>query len=280
MKDVIVVGAGIVGGTVAEAFRLRGASVLNLDDQRPLSGSRPSGGHLKPSWFGDMKKAAYEPAMQLLADQWGLIEEPFRIWPTPAYATVYRVDMDAFYLYVQATRTIGRVMSIRTDGTYPVVTYEENGITEELPCRFLVVATGAWAAELCPDLDITAKRGVSFRINGTIPEPLIRPWAPYKQIVAHQQTEGLVWVGDGTALLDKNWPAMQVQKSLNRCRGALGLEGPAMSRQGLRPYVECPKGEPCLLKQLGPRAWLATGAGKSGTIAAGWVARRLVDQLC
>jgi glycine/D-amino acid oxidase-like deaminating enzyme len=82
MKDVIVVGAGIVGATVAKAFQAAGQDVLLIDSREPMAGTRPSGGHLKPSWLGGMKKAEYEPAMKLLDDIWGLEEAEFTIRPS------------------------------------------------------------------------------------------------------------------------------------------------------------------------------------------------------
>src|SRR6266403_1777366 len=77
VRDVIVVGAGIIGATVSKALADQGRDVLTLDDGRPLSGTGPSGGHLKSSWFGGMEKEEWEPAMELLNETWGLIEEEF-----------------------------------------------------------------------------------------------------------------------------------------------------------------------------------------------------------
>lgn len=280
MHDVIVVGAGILGLTIAEAFRRAGAGVLNIDDLRPMGGTAPSGGHLKPSWFGDLKKAEYEPAMQLLADLWGMSSESYGIWPLGSVgvtATVYRIDTDRLLAHRDASVFKAEVTELNGIETIcPAVCFNR----EWVGCRLLVIATGAWAAQLVPGLRVTAKQGVSFRFFGRLEQPLIKPWAPYKQVVAHQQNEREVWAGDGTAIIPANWKEVQVRISEERCRNSTGLKGLARNRMGLRPYAEpLSKGEPCLLKQLGPRAWVVTGAGKSGTIAAGWAARRLLDQL-
>lgn len=276
MIDVIVVGAGIIGATVAKRFSMEGASVLNLDDRRPLSGTYPSGGHLKPSWFGDMKKAEYEPAMDLLDEVWGLKKETFYVWPMQVPVTVYRVDTDLVLSYTSNTIVNERVTGILPNLPYPKVRFGD----KEENCKLLVVATGVWANELIgQSVKVQAKQGVSFRLFGRIDYPIIKPWSPYKQVVAHQQSSGEVWVGDGTAVVQKNWKVDQASISLQRCREATGLAGLSRMRMGLRPYTDTLPGEPCLLKQIGPRAWVATGAGKSGTIAAGWVARRLLTQL-
>lgn len=270
MRDIIIVGSGIIGATVSAVLRKQGMDVLTLDDRRLLAGTTPSGGHLKPSWFGGMKKTDYEPAMELLDSTWELLAEEFKLWPTWVKTTVYRVNTDKVLL---APYTFATVQKIEHLDNYPVVRY----LGGEERCRLLLVAAGAWCNQLLPQFNITAKRGVSYRFRKTLEEPFIKPWAPYKQIVAHQQSAEEVWVGDGTAILDKNWTDLIARKCLGRCRSALGLgrDLPLRTLEGLRPYTTN-NGDPCLFTSVGPRAWIATGAGKMGTIAAGWVARRLL----
>lgn len=272
MRDVIVVGAGIIGTTVSTAFRLNGAEVLTLDDGRPNAGTPPSGGHLKPSWFRDMPKSEYEPAMEMLERCWGLKAEEFQVWPTSLTTIVYRVDTDQV---AQSPKETATVIAIEHVGNYPLVRLA--GGREER-CRLLVVAAGAWCFELLPEIKTVPKQGVSFRVRGRLEQPFIRPWAPYKQIVAHEQAERKIWIGDGSAVLPSNWDEERTAACLRRCFNALDGGELLESRFGWRPYANPErKGEPCLLRRLGPRCWVATGAGKSGTIAAGWVARRILN---
>ena len=266
----------MVGCTVAAAARRAGADVLLLDDARPMPGSRASGGHLKPSWLGGMKKSEYEPAMKLLDEVWGLSSEEFVIYPLRVVSTtVYRVDPDAVAAY---PRTEQRVTGIHNLEGNPEVRWNGGGAR----CRCLVVATGSWAGELVPELKISGKMGVSFRFKGKLNKPFIKAWAPYKQVVAHQQSEEEVWVGDGSALLTENWTAERTDECMRRCRNTLpvGMRGlePAKVIHGIRPYCAIPDGQPCLIHRLGPNAWAVTGAGKLGTIAAGWAAGRLVNE--
>lgn len=274
VKDVIVVGAGIIGATIAKAFSDRGLDVVLLDDAREMSGTAPSGGHLKPSWFGDLKKKDYEPAMKLLDETWGLLEEQFSVRAvgvTWAYTTVYRVDTDAVVSYPKETAT---VVSLREKENLPVVRLEDG---REIQGRLLVVATGVWAQQLVPGMQITAKRGVSFRLPGQLKKgPFIKPWAPFKQVVAHQQSDSEIWVGDGSAIIAENWTDGRTQACLDRCQRAVGrIVAPIRTLTGYRPYAKSEG--PCLLQKIGPSAWVATGAGKSGTIAAGWAAFRLLN---
>jgi glycine/D-amino acid oxidase-like deaminating enzyme len=282
--DAIIIGAGIIGTTLAKALQDKGSEVMLLDDGRPMGGTPPSGGHLKPSWFSGMGKALYEPAMKLLDEVWGLEESSFTIRPTWIKATVYRVDTDKV---VSWPKTIGKVTAIKCLHNYPIVEYTVGQTICESRARLLVIAAGVWCAELVPELKglITPKRGVSFRVAGVLKSPFIKPWAPYKQVVAHQQGEREIWVGDGTAVLDGNWDADRTAACRVRCLDGLRgfvtdkAEGTNILKElnGLRPYTPAEGKEPCLLKRLGPRAWVATGAGKLGTIAAGWVARRILD---
>lgn len=275
MKDAIVVGNGIMGATIARALTGKGLDVLVVDDKRPLCGTAPSGGHLRPSWFGGMKKADYEPAMELLDSVWGLKEEQFLLRPSAGlvHVTVYRVDTD---VVVQNPCTVACVRAIKHLDNYPLVEFADG--TEER-CRLLVVAAGVWSSALLPELALTQKQGVSFRLQGVIPTPFIKPWAPYKQVVAHQQGPAEVWVGDGTAIIPQNWMEETVNKSLARCLTAAGPLPVLRSLTGLRPYCRVTGTDPCLLRKISPRCWVATGAGKMGTIAAGWAAWRLTNAL-
>lgn len=274
MVDAIVVGGGIVGATISAALRLNGVSVTTLDDARALAGTPPSGGHLKPSWFGGMKKTEYEPAMELLDKVWGLKEEEFRIQPLKVPCTVYRVDTD---LVVAAPKTVARVVKVLEPTGKPTIKTKDG--TEYRP-RILVIATGVWANELVPEIRPVAKQGVSFRLRGVLKYPLIRPWAPYKQVVAHQQGPNEVWAGDGSALLAANWTDQRTAQCLDRCLRYTGLTNGEGTRTmtGLRPYLQTGT-DPCLLKRLGTNTWVVTGAGKSGTIAAGWAAKEILRAL-
>lgn len=269
MQDCIVIGAGIIGATVAKALRGKGRDVLLLDDGRPMSGTKPSGGHLKPSWFSGMKKTEYEPAMQLLDETWGLIIEEFVVRPTNITTTVYRVDTDEV-LAIEKMQAVVTAIGMLND--YPAVIFD--GYEER--CKLLVVAAGAWCSELVQGVEITPKQGVSFRFKGVLEGPFIKPWSPYKQVVAHQQSASEIWVGDGSAILPKNWDEQRTTQCRERCQATLNGAKYMTQTVGVRPY--CATGnDPCLLQRLGKRAWLATGAGKSGTIGAGWAARRILD---
>jgi glycine/D-amino acid oxidase-like deaminating enzyme len=277
VRDAIVIGAGIVGATITKTLIAAGRQVLLVDSGREMAGTKPSGGHLKPSWFSGMKKAEYEPAMELLDQTWGLFSESFVIKPVMMATTVYRVDTDVVVAYPY---TQGNVTSIDMLDNIPRIKYsskKEENVEERT--RLLVVAAGKWCAELLPEVfannPVIPKRGISFRFTGTT-APFIKPWAPYKQIVAHQQGNNEIWIGDGSAILEENWTEDRTQQCLTRCQSSFKGAKLIRSITGVRPYCKT-NGDPCLLSQVGKHCWVATGAGKSGTIAAGWAARRILD---
>jgi hypothetical protein len=256
-----------MGATIGSALRKAGRTVTIFDDNRPLCGTKPSGGHIKPSWISNLKKGEFDSSLDLLADVWGIKEEQFAIRPLEIIkTTVFRVDIDKV---LQTARTCSSVLSVEYVDPNPVVRW----IGGEDNCKLLVVATGSWG-NLVSGVKIEVKQGISFRMKGKIATPFIQPWAPYKQIVAHQQSEQEIWVGDGTAILSENWNEATTQKCFTRCSKAINSKQIQKVNIGLRPY--CKTKDPCLLKQLGPNAWLATGAGKNGTIAAGWAANQIL----
>lgn len=281
LKDCVVIGAGIIGATIAKSLGTQGRDVLLIDANYKAAGTRPSGGHIRPSWLGGMKKEDYEPALEMLQSTWGLIEEQFSVWPAKINTTVYRVDTD---LVLQTPHVNGLVSEIKQwAGGPPSVVYLDRATnqTESVQAKMVVVAAGNWCADLIPGLKIAGKAGVSFRFKAKINQGFIKPWAPYKQIVAHQQSPNEVWIGDGTAIIHDNWTEDRQKACLARCKNALGraameVESPIPEvRYGIRPY--CKIDGPCLFEQIGKHIYVVTGAGKLGTIAAGYAANRIIN---
>ncbi len=279
VKQVVVIGCGIIGATVALALRKQGKEVTILDSGNPMAGTAPSGGHLKPSWFSGMSKDDYQPAMDLLQEIWGLSESEFVVRPTGLKTTVYRVDTD---VVVKTPRLKATVTKINVESNYPEITYRTAIGQFTVQAELLVVAAGVWCQELLPEIfkdnPIQRKRGVSFRMEHNLASEFIQPWAPYKQIVAHQQATNEIWIGDGSAIIESNWSNERTLACLQRCKKAIGGEPKLLkSITGIRPYCRHEnKNDPCLLVKPTRRVWVATGAGKSGTIGAGWAASRIL----
>src|SRR5690606_17592080 len=71
--DTIVVGGGKFGCVIAAALSvLEGQKVLLLDDDRPMGGSKPSGGLMKPSWINMMSKKDMNEGFNTLSLLYGI----------------------------------------------------------------------------------------------------------------------------------------------------------------------------------------------------------------
>lgn len=289
--DVVVVGAGVFGATIARALFLDGHSVVLLDDRRPLSGSAPSAFLMKPSWFSGLGKAAHEPALAMLHAVYPVRSEEFVVGAFGLKLkrqSCYRIDAARVLAdggpngELQVTKRSVLDVQAGLSTTWPHVKLQPIvGMTgvERLEARNVIVAAGVWCSVLLNVPSLYGKRGVSFTYDGQLEDNLIRPFAPYRQIVAFNSSPTTVWAGDGTAIKDDNWTIKHQETAEERLTKALGFRG-ARPRAcvGIRPFAEL-GGKPCLLEQRGKGLWLATGGGKNGTIAAGWAAHQLREML-
>lgn len=283
MIDCAVVGSGVIGATVARALSDIGMDVAHYDSKEKEAGSFASGGHMRPEWFKDCKGADnWEHAMQLLDDVWGVSEEKYEWYNKGEWkekqTTIYRLDMDDVLVqnYIHS-----KLMKVEQIPGGSRITIKDNYGTQKVQCKLLVIAIGVWALDFFPRelKGMKRKRGISFRYKHRLGHSFVDAWAPYKQIVTHQQTPETIWIGDGTSVNAATWTQERSIACRHRCEGA--IEGPRElieTRYGNRAY--CPQKEKGqLFHHLEP--WkgchVATGAEKSGCISAGLLASRLVD---
>lgn len=62
MHDFVIVGAGLFGQIIRKEFIRLGMKGIIIDNMRPLGGSSPSAGLMKPSWFAKQMKNEHEGA--------------------------------------------------------------------------------------------------------------------------------------------------------------------------------------------------------------------------
>jgi glycine/D-amino acid oxidase-like deaminating enzyme len=147
----------------------------------------------------------------------------------------------------------------------------------EYSADLIVVSAGVWTSELLPEYRQHAQKGIAFLGRNPV-DPFISVWAPYRQLVAFNRGDG-AWTSDGTAIRAQNWTMNHEAQAQQRCETALGKRGAPLGADhkvltGLRPYS--PGHKPCLLKQVRPGLWVASGGAKNGTIAAGWAADQIM----
>ena len=276
--DVLIVGAGIFGSVIGEALQVIGRDVSYIDAMVSNAGSRPAACLMKSSWLSGMGKDAYQPALNKLDELFGIQDVEFTLRPTGLKAMAHWIPPHRIFRWDQVIKGTVRSLSYAdgVDSTEVIVEAEIATKTHRIRPQLLVLATGYWTKKLVPVEGLTGQGGAAFTWTGakTFANE-IRAWAPYKQIVTlNGWDHDTLWVGDGSAILPKNWTAERQHESLQRC-AAFANQSPERARTmyGIRPYVKGAK--PCYLKQVWRNVWVATGGAKNGTAAAGWCADQI-----
>lgn len=284
MHDAIVVGAGLFGQIITKALRAQGRDVLLLDGKRRLAGSGPAACLMKPSWFSSLGKRVYDPSLRLLDDIYGIQELEFDLRPKVLkQARIARIAR-CLVSWVDPSEILGPVAhyaQVESVGPGWVQTP-----AARLEAKLVIVAAGIWTERLLPQYPQVGQRGIAFLWTGLcLARPFIQPWAPYRQLVAFNRGDG-IWVGDGISIKMENWTDERERQSLERCREALDIatmrkghkpKGEGLFHRavpivlhGIRPYA---KGHsPCLIEEVSPGLWVASGGAKNGTLAAGYCA--------
>lgn len=272
MYDAIVVGAGLFGQVIAEALHTQGRDVVVIDANYKMAGSGPAACLMKPSWFSSLGRAIYEPSLRLLDELYNVRDLKFQTRPKLVDVTVH---------WIRPAEILGA----------PVVCAEVGSIDEQrvlttrgvFEARLIVVAAGIWTERLLPQYTQTGQQGVAFLWRDRdLAGPFIQPWAPYRQMVGFDRGDGY-WFSDGTAIKRENWTEERENRSWTRaattldCLGRADREsGRARTLLGVRPYARGHK--PCLLEEVRPGLWVASGGAKNGTMAAGWCAHVIASK--
>lgn len=281
-----IVGAGVIGATIAKALSEEGIDVSIFDSKKEKAGTPPSGGHISPDWLKDMSPDDYMPGIEMLEQVWGLHDESYRVLRKDGRYNkdqkMWRLDTDLITSFPSQRINVKRVEY--GTGMKPRIIGGDRLGAMDFRADVVIACVGVWASYLFPELfknrALQRKQGVSFRFNKKLKQPRIQPWAPYKQLVMHPQNKSSVWVGDGTAIIERNWTPERTTSCLTRCQAfaKTGLK-PIEVRTGLRAYCKLSdKRQCCLVMRPVPNLWVITGAEKLGTIAAGIMANRIVQE--
>lgn len=280
MRDVIVVGDGIFGRVIARHLHECGLDVELVGDSRPYSGSQAAGCVIKPSWVSTMSRGDLEEGLRLLDQYYGLRDVEFRLRPSGLRTSAFRVEPTSILHRLPALVrvTCGVVTGITESGD-AVLVHGRSALGNALTrvARRVVVTAGVWTPELCPWVEVTGKWGWSFRGPGIV-EPTIKPWAPYRQVVALNLDDGRSWSGDGSALVERSVTSERMRRALERCREVVQTQRDweMLPTLGVRPYASTR--EPCLVSRRG-NVVAVTGGAKNGTIAAAWAAGKVLVEV-
>jgi len=277
VSKTIVVGGGVTGLVIAGHLALTGEEVTIVDDGRVGSGTAASGFLLRPSWAGG---ADFGKVMEVLERLCIVDVLDFTIYPVGKVVKVHRAvpKMPGVLGVEWLTGKVAQVekrkegfwVDIRT-GTRPW----------SLVADRVVLATGSWANELLPkelQLKLETKVGCSFTWRSPVGRNFIKPWAPFKQVVAYNiPGQECCWAGDGTAILERNWSQDNIEVCAERVSGELNKKRQLGTITiGRRPVV---KGSKWYCEEVSKNLWVATGGGKIGTTAAALSALKIAESL-
>jgi len=260
-EPLLIVGAGVMGAVLGRYAQRHGLQVVWFDDARPGAGTPASAGLMHAPW-SPLAPDAYRKALDVLAEvsRTGLHWVEF-----PKQGSIPFVSPRL--LQVPAERE--RVLSVQK-GTL----LTERGVSYT---GTVVIAAGVWSGVLAHNLcaPIQSLAGSAFLWQGAPLQPLLQPWAPYKQLLAFERDLGWTWAGDDSAILAQNYSLVRERESLARCAAAVDRgTWSAHVIQGYRPTIRGQKTGLCV--RIAPHTWVLTAGGKSSTILAGHYAPRIV----
>jgi hypothetical protein len=275
-NKVIIVGAGLFGSVCGAYAAKAGYDVTYVDDRRPLAGSPPSAGLIKPSWLQGFGTAGHT-GLKVLDELYGLEDLTFTMRPGGLKVKVHYINprkvLAKNVVHQRALQVSNGVVLLSDHST--------------LVGRVLVTA-GVWCRELIKNMPpVQALAGSAFLYSGTVEHPTLELWAPYKQIKVFNCEPGIIWTGDSTGVKPESYTPSRQRASAERCEralaqaGAQGLVNPAPYLHGQvtghRPLVSGSKEG--YFSQVDPWTWVATGGGKMGSVLAGYHATRFVEAL-
>lgn len=292
--DVVVIGTGIVGGTITRYFRSKGVEVLTVDSKQKLAASKCSFGVWKESWINESIKQQVEEGLKI-SDLLFEIEE-LQFTEEGKKETLKRINVNQMVLTNQVD-VVGHAKLVR-DNFVLVNQAESPGDTMYLKQikiiarKGILICAGAYTNEILKDSDLIPKStldaywGIIVKMRGKIQENRIKTWAPYKQSVLLQDDGNHIAFGDGCTVKNPIEADRRLKNVIDRMelhklyildqqkdKFHLNTE---QEFKGLRPYIG--KND-SLINQYGKKIWAITGTAKNGTILAGWLAKTMQKEL-
>lgn len=275
---IAIIGGGLFGSLQSRHLTALGHDVTLIDSRATCAGSGPAACLIKPSWLASMERHQIDTSFSLLDKYYGIKDIEFLVngtvkntvrWVNPSHI------LSEPFLEYEVVK-----VSLQKDLSYALLLSPNNPNTNDLivivDC--VIVAAGYWTFQILNTFQtyliketMVGQAGCAHLYTGQLEQPFIKVWAPYKQLVGFNRDDQNVWVGDGAAIKHENWNSTHRVNNLKRCDEAAPAHMKrSKSMFGIRPYVKDAK--PCYIKEVAPRLWAVTGGAKNGTIAAGWAA--------
>jgi glycine/D-amino acid oxidase-like deaminating enzyme len=266
VSNVAIIGAGVTGSVIARVLEGAGHKVGVVDDARPFRATPASAGIIHPNWINAFRKDEVVEGLRLLDKLYKLRQVTFSDGTTAQQLSPVQ------YQWPKG-KTIARKVA------------RLNGMDLELDSgssmhpTYIVICTGCWANELAGSKiqPIRATAGTAFLYEGmNIAGPMLKTWAPYKQLMVFNRDNDTVWAGDGTSILPKNYTTQREDESFERIKRVAGFT-PTRRVTGWRPMVVGQKSGVC--EKIASNTWVVTGGSKNGTIFAAIAALRLLKEI-
>lgn len=274
--NIIIVGGGLFGSIAAKLAREAGHEVCVIDNKAPWAASKASGCVIAPSWLSSLSREQIDTGMGVLNDLYTVHDIEFQ---TNALAK-FKAKRIAPSDILGDPTIIGEVTEV-LDGVVKFVIKGDTTVSA-MRGKVLVAAGIGTAGHLIKAMpEMRGLWGASMRFRGAIDCPRIHAYAPYKQAVAFQLNKREVWMGDGTALVDKTWRESREGRIDNTARRGASLFGLSLEQvkfaEGARPYVNGHKAG--FFVKVTPNVWVSTGGAKNGTLLAAASAAQFLREL-
>jgi glycine/D-amino acid oxidase-like deaminating enzyme len=269
--NIVVIGAGLFGSIATTLARSVGHTVTVVDAQRPWAASKASGCVLAPSWLSSLERGQIDTAMGVLRDLYTVHDMEFSTNLLKKFKA-QRVDPSEVLLKDGVVRD--EVVEVK-DGVVKLA-------SGDVLRGKVLIAAGMACNNFVPDMPETqALWGSSITLNAQLSEARLHVYAPYRQAVAFNMNKRQVWMGDGTALVEKTWAkesAERAQRTVERARELFKLTAAKPTvNSGARPYVKGHKAG--YFQRVTPSVWVSTGGAKNGTVLAALQAHQFIKAL-
>lgn len=288
--DLIVVGAGLVGSFVKTYFKSKGWSVLLLDSNHPMAGSKCSLGIYKEGWIGGFKEEA-EQSIQIL-EQFIKIKSieynnlDIDDFPKESMSWVDREDI-LIHKFVET-----EVLKIENKAVFFNSPFDDGKVIEKSAKKAVLVAGGSFTVDILtisgytnvPMMDIYWGGNIDLDIK--VDGNRYLTWAPYKQSVL-MKMNGSFRFSDGTMVKNpKGHDDERLYKVTQRMKQHAAdilyisnLEQSHIVRinEGYRPYLVDSKLPQVF--QHDKNLFSATGGRKNTSVLCGYIADQVFKQL-
>jgi hypothetical protein len=273
--DVVVIGAGLFGSIIAKELRETGKEVLVLDCEKKRAASKVAGCLIKP--FGHTKLfpcGGLRYALNFLDRHYTLRVVKFQTEkPEKPMLYVRNTDVLLGHDYTVMVKTIDFA---RLGDGYRILCDDEDGDEHVFRAKTVVVCAGLWSNRLVPiyETKVLGSVAVLNRDATIVPKKKAIHYNLYPRSI--NRGDG-AWVSGEELLKIKNWNQARRQEAFEKYTKFAGM--PEENSELLFGYCSRVKHEkPCLLKEIQPHLWVATGGGTNSTILAAYAARHIAKK--